>query len=62
MPPGEQTLGPLRTQKLPADKKTQDLPSEEGGQPAVGPAAELTPELALNLKKTRNILGIVKTT
>jgi hypothetical protein len=35
VPPGQQPLGPFRAQELPAEKKSQDLPSEYLGQPRV---------------------------
>jgi hypothetical protein len=31
--PGENSLGPLRAEKLPLDKKRQDLAGEDFGQP-----------------------------
>jgi len=47
MPPGEQPLRPLWAQKLPADKKSQDLPSEDLDEPAVVEGAHLLEQARL---------------
>ena len=49
MPPGENALGPLRAQKLPADKKTQHFPAEQLLEPGVVDTSDLAKDAGLVL-------------